>query len=73
MWRKHSLWHACQTLFEKNDEVIVFTPYWVSFPDFISVTGATPVIVNTNPHAQYEPDFDDLERKNYFKYKRNYY
>ena len=60
---KHSLYNACQTLFEKNDEVIIFTPYWVSFPDFISVTGATPVIVNTNSQAQYEPDFDDLEKK----------
>ena len=59
---KHSLYNACQTLFEKNDEVIIFTPYWVSFPDFISVTGATPVIVKTDPQAQYEPDFDDLEK-----------
>ena len=60
---KHSLYNACQTLFEKNDEVIIFTPYWVSFPDFISVTGATPVIVKTNPNSQYEPDFNDLGKK----------
>lgn len=60
---KHSLYNACQTLFEKNDEVIIFTPYWVSFPDFISVTGATPVIVNTNPEEQYEPDFNELAEK----------
>ena len=60
---KHSLYNACQTLFEKNDEVIIFTPYWVSFPDFISVTGATPVIVNTNPEEQYEPDFNELADK----------
>ncbi len=60
---KHSLYNACQTLFEKNDEVIIFTPYWVSFPDFISVTGATPVIVQTDPTQQYEPDFDDLKKK----------
>ena len=60
---KHSLYNACQTLFEKNDEVIIFTPYWVSFPDFISVTGATPIIVQTDPTQQYEPDFDDLGEK----------
>ena len=35
---KHSLYNACQALFEANDEVIIFTPYWVSFPDFVSVT-----------------------------------
>jgi len=60
---KHSLYNACQTLFEKNDEVIIFTPYWVSFPDFISVTGAKPIIVQTDPTQQYEPNFDDLGEK----------
>ena len=60
---KHSLYNACQALFEKGDEVIIFTPYWVSFPDFISVTGATPVFVKTLNKKQYEPDFEDLEKK----------
>ncbi len=60
---KHSLYNACQVLFQANDEVIIFTPYWVSFPDFVSVTGAKPVFVNTNKNAQFEPDFQDLEKK----------
>tara|TARA_B100000214_G_scaffold366133_1_gene334705 strand:+ start:707 stop:1891 length:1185 start_codon:yes stop_codon:yes gene_type:complete len=60
---KHSLYNACQVLFQRNDEVIVFTPYWVSFPDFISVTGAKPVFVNTQPENQNEPDFNDLKNK----------
>tara|TARA_Y100000590_G_scaffold469107_1_gene654908 strand:- start:1843 stop:3036 length:1194 start_codon:yes stop_codon:yes gene_type:complete len=60
---KHSLYNACQALFQKNDEVIVFTPYWVSFPDFISVTGAKPVFVKTNSLKQNEPDFMDLKKK----------
>ena len=60
---KHSLYNACQVLFQKNDEVIIFAPYWVSFPDFVSVTGAKPVFVNTNKNSQFEPDFNDLEKK----------
>jgi aspartate aminotransferase len=60
---KHSLYNACQALFQKNDEVIIFKPYWVSFPDFVSVTGATPVFVNTDSANQNEPDFQDLEKK----------
>ena len=60
---KHSLYNACQVLFEKGDEVIIFKPYWVSFPDFVSVTGATPVFVNTISEKQYEPDFSDLKNK----------
>lgn len=60
---KHSLYNACQALFQTGDEVIIFSPYWVSFPDFVSVTGATPVFVNTDPSQQYEPVMDDLRTK----------
>jgi len=60
---KHSLYNACQALFQKNDEVIIFKPYWVSFPDFVTVTGATPIFVNTDFSNQNEPDFNDLINK----------
>ena len=60
---KHSLYNACQVLFQAGDEVIIFSPYWVSFPDFVAVTGAKPVIVKTDYSCQFEPDFDDLKAK----------
>jgi len=60
---KHSLYNACQALFQTGDEVIIFSPYWVSFPDFVSVTGAKPVFVNTDPLHQFEPVIDDLKAK----------
>ena len=60
---KHALYNACQVLFERGHEVIIFSPYWVSFPDFISVTGAKPIFVNTISDKQYEPDFNDLLSK----------
>jgi len=60
---KHSLYNACQVLFQDGDEVIIFSPYWVSFPDFVSVTGAKPVFVQTNSKKQFEPKFDDLIKK----------
>ena len=60
---KHALYNACQVLFEHGDEVIIFSPYWVSFPDFVSVTGAKPIFVRTKSKQQYEPDFTDLLSK----------
>ena len=60
---KHSLYNACQVLFQTNDEVIIFSPYWVSFPDFVSITGAKPVFVNTDANNQFSPDFNDLKNK----------
>ena len=60
---KHALYNACQVLFEHGDEVIIFSPYWVSFPDFVSVTGGKPIFVDTIPEKQYEPNFNDLISK----------
>jgi len=60
---KHSLYNACQVLFQAGDEVIIFNPYWVSFPDFVTVTGALPVFVETDPAKQNEPNFNDLKKK----------
>jgi aspartate aminotransferase len=60
---KQSLYLACQALFQAGDQVIVFSPYWVSFPEFVTLSDAEPVIVSTNPDKQFEPNFDDLELK----------
>tara|TARA_Y100000748_G_scaffold251841_1_gene217097 strand:+ start:4420 stop:5616 length:1197 start_codon:yes stop_codon:yes gene_type:complete len=60
---KQSLSVACQALFDNGDKVIIFSPYWVSFPEFVRLSGAEPLLVNTLPKKQFEPDFYDLERK----------
>lgn len=44
---KHSLYNAAQALFESGDEVIIPSPYWVSYPDQVLLNDATPVIVPT--------------------------
>ena len=60
---KQSLYRACQALYDKGDEVIVFSPYWVSFPEFVRLADAEPIIVSTNPRNQFEPNFDELNSK----------
>ena len=54
---------ACQALFEEGDKVIIFSPYWVSFPEFVRLSGAEPLLVDTLPSEQFEPNFDDLNKK----------
>lgn len=44
---KHSLFHALMATLNPGDEVIVPAPYWVSYPEMVKLTGATPVIVET--------------------------
>lgn len=61
---KQSLYNVCQALFEAGDSVIVFRPYWVSFPEFVRLADAEPVLVDTVPEHNFEPDFNDLQVKN---------
>lgn len=44
---KHSLFNAIFTLCDEGDEVILPSPYWVSYPEMIKVAGATPVVIET--------------------------
>ena len=60
---KQSLSTACQALFGHGDEVIVFRPYWVSFPEFIRLADAEPLLINTLQEKNFEPDFEDLLSK----------
>ena len=61
---KQSLYNVCQALFEAGDSVIVFRPYWVSFPEFVRLADAEPILVDTVPEKNFEPDFNDLKIKN---------
>ena len=60
---KQSLYTACQALFDKGDNVIVFTPYWVSFPEFIRLSDAELNFVKTISNKNFEPDFEQLQSK----------
>ncbi len=60
---KQSLSIACQALFGKGDKVLVFRPYWVSFPEFIHLADAEPLLINTVDKNNFEPDFEDLLSK----------
>jgi aspartate aminotransferase len=44
---KQVLYNALIATLNPGDEVIVPSPYWVSYPDIVLLAGATPVIVET--------------------------
>lgn len=44
---KHSLYNIAQALFDPGDEIIIPSPYWVSYPDQATLNDANPVIVKT--------------------------
>ena len=57
---KHSLFNVMMCLLDEGDEVIIPSPYWVSYPDMVKIAGGTPVIVDTTAEEGFALDPDKL-------------
>ncbi len=53
---KQALHSLTQALFESGDEVIIFSPYWVSYLPQLELAHATTVVVRTEPADGFQPD-----------------
>lgn len=58
---KHSFYNLMQVLLNDGDEVIIPSPYWVSYPDMVLLAGGTPVIINTEAVAGFKISPAQLE------------
>lgn len=45
---KHALHNIFQAVLNPGDEVVIPSPYWLSYPDMILLSGGVPVILNTH-------------------------
>ena len=59
---KQELFNAILTLVSDGDEVIIPSPYWVSFPDQVAFAGGRPVFAPADPDNRFRPSFADIER-----------
>jgi len=57
---KHSLLNIAMTLVNPGDEVIILSPYWVTYPDQIKLCGGRPVVVETRGEDDFQPDLGEL-------------
>jgi aspartate aminotransferase len=55
---KHSLYNIAEALFGPGDEVLIPSPYWVTYPDQVLLNDAVPVVVETDESNSFmiEPD-----------------
>lgn len=58
---KHIIYHALAATLNPGDEVIVHTPYWVSYPDIAVLNEATPVIISGNEAQGFKLTAQELE------------
>lgn len=59
---KQAVAHAFTTLLDPGDEVLITSPYWVTFPEAILLAGGVPVVVPADEARGFRVSVDDLER-----------
>ena len=59
---KQCLADVFMAILNPGDEVIVPTPYWVSYPELIKLADGNPVFVEANEKAGYKYTIEDLEK-----------
>jgi aspartate aminotransferase len=58
---KHVLYTLFQVILDPNDEVIIPTPYWVSYPEQVKLAGGVPVHIEADSAAQFKVTAEQIK------------
>jgi len=57
---KHSCYNVILATCEEGDEVIIPSPYWLSYPEMVKLAGATPIILATSDKTEFKVTAEQL-------------
>lgn len=59
---KQAIYNCFQALLSPGDEVVIFSPYWVSYPDMVMLADGVPRFVQTSVENNWTPDPAELKK-----------
>ena len=59
---KQVIYNALQSTINRGDEVIIISPYWVSYPGIIKLCGGRPKVLNTTRREGFSINTEKLEK-----------
>ena len=59
---KYAIFAALQVLCDSTDEVIIHSPYWVSYPTMVELAGAKPVLVTCTEETNFKITAELLQK-----------
>ncbi|BCD60465.1 MULTISPECIES: pyridoxal phosphate-dependent aminotransferase [unclassified Nitratiruptor] len=58
---KQSLFNLTQALIDEGDEVVIPSPYWVTYPELVKYAGGKPVIIETDEKTGFKITPEQLQ------------
>ncbi len=59
---KHSIYCIIQILADEGDDVLIPSPYWVSYPEMVKLAGAVPKFIETSAQTDFKIRPEQLEQ-----------
>ncbi|MGC0372146.1 MAG: hypothetical protein DGJ47_000851 [Rickettsiaceae bacterium] len=59
---KQIIYNLLMATINDGDEVIIPTPYWVSYPDMVLLSGGKPIFVDSTMDQDFKPKISDIEQ-----------
>ena len=59
---KHVIYNLFMSSINQGDEVLIPSPYWVSYPDIVNLCNGKPIIIETNFENGFKIKPEDLEK-----------
>ena len=60
---KQAIYNLFQILLNAGDEVIIPSPYWLSYPQMVRLSGGTPIFTNSSAEDGFKINIEDLKSK----------
>jgi aspartate aminotransferase len=58
---KHSIANVFMCMINEGDEVVIFSPYWVSYAEIIKLAGGVPILIEGNLENNFKATASQLE------------
>ena len=59
---KQAVFNSLAAIVDDGDEVLLPSPYWVTYPEAVALAGGTPVVVETDIASGFKTNVEQLER-----------
>ncbi len=58
---KHSIYNTLQVICNPGDEVLIFSPYWLSYPEMIKLAGGIPRVIKLSEKKGFKVSSEDVK------------